>query len=498
MESSRSTPVQCAQELASRSPDRCAHGHGDQTAGVSFLRSLRPIAVACALIAVVSFSTASTSRASEAASAQCFNTSTKLGALPDGSLMVIGELGNNVIGGEQDFRYPYTVAVATRLRANGNVDPLFVVGGTARLATNSANGITDVAAMADGSIVISDALANSLTKLLPDGSVDRAYTQAATEVLGSLGLRRIAFDLEVDAADRVVFVSDDESLDSVLVRLDRSGSADVTFATQGRLGVASKFDRLSGPRVVMAPNAIFVASAPSLAKSVEVRRYDGNGTLDTGFGTNGVVAINWTGATATGRTTFDYTDKGLVLSSELLRFGSLRVGAVRLSLDGTIDATFGTRGRLDLGDNQQIVAVSPSGRFIARVGRGITAELSTTFVGYGPNGRLDRKFGRRGTVSLKGKLVPGPGLSIAASADNSFVFAGTSTTPDNDNIATFQYVDATIARIDQLGKFSGLDGDGVVSIDTGAQCQAPILIDDCEQAVPARMCIEPTEEPLGY
>jgi uncharacterized delta-60 repeat protein len=198
------------------------------------------------------------------------------------------------------------------------------------------------------------------------------------------------------------------------------GALDPTFGSGGQVvsSVSNYFDY--GNAVVGQPDGkVVVAGLTETAGSRTgydflVARYNANGTLDASFGSGGYTATDFNKA----------NDQAQAMALQpqasgppkILAAGSAGgpqggyVGLVRYNADGTLDTTFGTKGKVTTyvgGPGARGVTVDGSGRILVAAG--------TTLLRYTANGALDTTFGKGGQVAT-GVMVSHPEC-IALQAD---------------------------------------------------------------------------------
>jgi uncharacterized delta-60 repeat protein len=146
-------------------------------------------------------------------------------------------------------------------------------------------------------------------------------------------------------------------------------------------------------------------------------RYEANGSLDAGFGTNGMVFINESGFYLTAPAALLIQPDGKILSVGTYN-GTGNSGdfvLLRFNEDGTPDTSFGTNGKVitaitNIKDTATGAALQPDGKIVVS---GITANNSTggsnsaprsngLLVRYHPDGSLDATFGAGGIVKASG------------------------------------------------------------------------------------------------
>jgi len=182
-----------------------------------------------------------------------------------------------------------------------------------------------------------------------------------------------------------------------------------------------------------------------------VVRYNIDGTLDTTFGTGGKVTTDIGGFDDSASSVVVQSNGLIVVAGTSLNdlSASNDFAVVRYDADGTLDATFGTGGKVttDIGgfdDSASSVAVYPNGRIVV-AGSGSTGVDVNSYdfavVRYLADGTVDAPFGdtvASGDVDGDGIVTTPIGLladrahSVAVQADGHIVVAGFSLGANND------------------------------------------------------------------
>jgi uncharacterized delta-60 repeat protein len=217
-----------------------------------------------------------------------------------------------------------------------------------------------------------------------------------------------------------------------LARYNTDGSLDSSFGTGGivttnvgaALGIA-----------ILADGKIIVGGAAFLA--VQAARYNSNGTLDTTFGTKGIATVRPFSPTA-----FDASTGGLALQPD----GKILVAAgsalVRFLPNGQIDSSFGTGGVAPLVSTATVITLVSGGKIlIASSFNSLPPAASGTIARYNSNGSLDTSFGLNGQAATLGpasaiKLLSNGQFLVAGSFQTSI---GTPPAPNNFGVALTRY-----------------------------------------------------------
>ncbi|MCC2955192.1 hypothetical protein LK542_06110 [Massilia sp. IC2-477] len=234
----------------------------------------------------------------------------------------------------------------------------------------------------------------------------------------------------------------------VATRLNTDGSLDTSFGTGGKLqygfaNVASTMASmaLQGDKLLVSG---YVGGADGTLDAA-VLRFNSNGSLDTSFGDNGVFLR------AIGIGTDNARSMVVLPDGKILLGGTMRSPAndvdgflLRLNANGSIDTGFGSGGvvKAHLTDGHDVfahIAVQPDGKIIAygtvgatQSSAGVGGELMV--MRYLANGQLDTSFGTNGTTR-----VPGHGIGVGADpgslvlVDGKIVIFGTTMTNAGSN-----------------------------------------------------------------
>jgi uncharacterized delta-60 repeat protein len=209
-----------------------------------------------------------------------------------------------------------------------------------------------------------------------------------------------------------------------LARYNTNGSLDTTFGTGG---IVSNTATQAFAMALQSDGKIVVGAGTDF--SIEVLRFNTNGSLDTTFGTAGVVTF--------GSFFFVPLAGGIVIQPNgdiVVAVGASNSAFLRLLSNGQFDSSFGTNGSAGVVTGAQALRLLSSGQFLAASStfQGVVGEsISGAVTRYNSNGSLDTTFGVDGqTPSLglpeaiapvsDGKIVGAGTLASGASSSNLF------------------------------------------------------------------------------
>ncbi len=262
----------------------------------------------------------------------------------------------------------------------------------------------------DGKILVAGTARGGLTapfvvRYLPDGTLDTSFGNGGKVIIdlgAALGTGQ-ALALQPDGKILVAGGSGPSAsgvpVDFALTRLLPDGTTDTAFGVTGR--VITDFNNTTDAAnslVLQSDGKIILGGSVITASTSDfgLARYNLDGTLDTSFGTGGKATFDF------GATNEEIRALALLGDGKILAAGRATVNSsagtalVRLQTNGTLDATFGTAGRvLTFGGEARDLLVQPDGKLL------IVCEPAILFR-YLPDGAPDNSFG------LIGKAVVFP------------------------------------------------------------------------------------------
>jgi uncharacterized delta-60 repeat protein len=284
-----------------------------------------------------------------------------------------------------------------------------------------------------------------LVRYNSDGTLDTSFNGTGIVLTPFSGAHRAqsgaAYALALQSDGKIIeagnFFANPGDRDAALARFNTNGTLDTTFGTGGRkTGPTGKVttdfgatdDSIQG-LAVQPLDAKIVAVGISNGQ-MEVARYNTDGSLDSTFGSGGLVSAAGTGG-GTGMAL--QADGKIVASADI----GTQFEVVRFNTNGTLDTSFGGAGIVttaigsDTSANTYAIAIYPNagtvndGKIVA-VGHGSSTAGGTTWViaRYNPDGSLDSTFGTGGIVQSNhtGNYVSA--YAVAIQSDGKIVVTG--------------------------------------------------------------------------
>ncbi len=401
------------------------------------------------------------------------DTAQAVAALPDGKILVAGGADTGTTSTDSALGES---AVVVRLNADGSLDTTFGQGGRVILPSpdprQRLDKITAMAVQPDGAIVVvgtaeaslppSDSPAGSLVfpgqdfsvaRLNPDGSLDSSF--------GSGGQLLIGFNIGGDNNDTangvalqpdgniVVFGVAESGINNsmaAVARLNSDGSLDTSFANGGKLTMNFAFRNTHASTAVggaIQPDGKIVifgsAGSPPFSTAMAAARLNANGSLDTSFGSHGVVLVSGSkkGNLVAFSGTMQSDGKIVLAGTQFIAARDVPFVAVRLTGTGSIDHSFHktgiatanfNRGGVN-GDEAHGVVETSTGALVLG---GLNWPKPPKFADFGAarltsSGNLDKSFGKKGFTVIPFDLggdKDDEAFAVAIQPDGKILLAG--------------------------------------------------------------------------
>jgi uncharacterized delta-60 repeat protein len=291
-----------------------------------------------------------------------------------------------------------------RIDANGTIDEKFA--GDTALGFLRSTFYVDALTVVDGGKLVaigSGSDAAQAMRILPDGTTDPAFPR--TTFFGNV----------VDHGGLVSAVLDTDGSIVSGGHIQPGSPSATPRVFLGRVTPDAKFTRLGDsttsyggkyqavePKLRTADGKFLCRARGTSSEALDVIvRIDAMGVIDTTFGTAGELS-----------TPVDYIDVVLPQADGgFLVFGYgatsvLQQSMARLKSDGTIDETFGDKGRVMLPEKESYgsaLALQSDGKILVAIGVDVgerTGHTTTVLHRYDTSGALDATFGKAGTAAL--------------------------------------------------------------------------------------------------
>ncbi len=258
--------------------------------------------------------------------------------------------------------------------------------------------------------------------------------------------------------------------DFALMRYNADGSLDSSFDTDGKAtGHISISDSTNDIIQLTDSSLLLVGSRSDGGYSIDftVLNFNANGSLNTGFDTDGKVTTNFTKQSALSNAASLQADGKIVVVGYALGADNFYEDLVlaRYSVDGTLDTTFSGDGWLTASfggnnhDRGQAIVVQSDGKIVtAGFGYMNTGSQDFALLRCNTDGSLDTSFSGDGKVTTAIGTAGEKASALIQQADGKLVAAGYAymASPTYDDFAVVRYLDN--GALD-----SSFGGDGIVT-----------------------------------
>ncbi|HSA59291.1 MAG TPA: hypothetical protein VLJ37_06355 [bacterium] len=277
-----------------------------------------------------------------------------------------------------------------RFNPDGSLDTDFGTGGKVATDFGGNDSAQEIALQVDGKIVVAGAtdVGFALARYHTDGSLDSGFGTGGKVTTPSPDLGSFAYAMAIQSDGKIVVVgqetvsfTDPPKDDFVLARYQTDGSLDTSFGTDGIVitDIGGDYDQAYAV-AVQSDGKIVVTGAGNNSSTFATARYNSNGTLDISFGTGGLVTTDFGGAGAGAADLKIQADGKIVVAGYTNGGSDTDFALVRYNTNGSLDAAFGTGGKIitdisdgGAGDNINSIDLQEDGKIVA--GGGAATDL---------------------------------------------------------------------------------------------------------------------------
>jgi uncharacterized delta-60 repeat protein len=285
-----------------------------------------------------------------------------------------------------------------------------------------------------------------------DGTLDTTFGTGGkvTTFIGGSNCRSNAMALQ---SDRKILLTGRANASAyggfVTLRYNASGTIDNTFGTGGKVVtiIGDLFDVAISVKIQNDGKILVAGTAIGLNSSVfAIVRYNTNGTLDSSFGTGGIVTTS-IGFEEDGISALAIqTDGKIVASGYTKNSGSNNFDIViaRYNTNGSLDSNFGSSGItvLTLSSSRDFAsstAIQPDGRILVGGYYKAINDYDFVLLRYNSNGSLDNSFGVNGIVKTDIGLNNDEANALILQPDLKITLAGKTYNGTNWDFAMVRY-----------------------------------------------------------
>jgi uncharacterized delta-60 repeat protein len=375
------------------------------------------------------------------------NAATSVAIQSDGKIVAVGYAPST-------RNYDFAVV---RYTVSGTLDTTFGSGGIVTTPIGPGNDYArDVAIQSDGKVVVAGYAHSgsdndfAVVRYTVSGTLDTTFGSGGIVTTPIGPGNDYARDVAIQSDGKIVAAGSAHSgsdNDFAVVRYTVFGTLDTTFGSVGVVTtpIGHGNDYASGVAIQSAGKIVAAGSAHSGSDDdFAVVRYTVSGTLDTIFGSGGVV----TTPIGPGN---DYAS-GVVIQSDgkIVAAGSAHSGSdddvavVRYTVSGTLDTTFGSVGVVTTpighgNDDASGVVIQSDGKIVAAGRANNGSDYDFAVVRYTVSGTLDTTFGSGGVVTTPIGPEKDYASGVAIQSDGKIVAAGRANNGSDDDFAVVRY-----------------------------------------------------------
>jgi uncharacterized delta-60 repeat protein len=383
----------------------------------------------------------------------------------DGKIIVVGK-------SEPTSNYNFALA---RLNTDGTLDNTF---GTAGKVTTDIGGGDDdgriVVIQNDGKVLVAgNSLSPSgvysymgLARYNTNGSLDNTFSTDGKVSFGfGTGGWNEAYALAIQTDGKIIIggsANMPSSDDFAIARLNTDGTIDATFNTNGKVTTDFSSDDICYSLAIQPDGKILAAGITASSFTGDTAnfalvRYKIDGSIDSTFGTYGKVKTDFYGKNDNAFSVVLQPDGKIILAGDAQLSSSPYVALARYNINGTLDSTFGTNGKVITTDfpesNGRQVVLQTDGKIIVA---GFISLPSPNFYEiaifrFNTNGTIDSTFNGNGmATSHYASSTTDIGTGVAIQQDKKIVEVGYTYTGTSD-FAVVRYLVDQVVGINNTG-----------------------------------------------
>jgi len=315
------------------------------------------------------------------------------------------------------------------------------------------------------------------------GTLDTTFNGTG-KFIHDYGFQDNLSDVKVQPSDQKIVITGTAITTSfsgklLVARLTTDGVFDTTFNGTGSLIIPDFNESYGYECQIKSDGKILIAGAaadPQFQFSMVVLRVNEDGTIDSTFGTNGMVVPEISTGDDFANAMVEQPDHKIVLAGTALDSAARNEPVVvRLNENGSIDSTFGVNGVVripvtEIDNELNAVVIQPDGKIVVsgHWDMGLTSggqfDFDVIVARFNSNGSVDSTFGLNGMVLTSASIDNiDDAFGMQLTADGNIVVSGFTTQPN------YTY-DALLLQYDSTGTLdAGFGNNGIVIFDNAVQ-----------------------------
>ena len=293
-------------------------------------------------------------------------------------------------------------------------------------------------------------LLQSTNSKAQDGSLDLLFDTdgKVTTAIGTAG--DVGYSIAIQTDGKIVVAGEQQNgsnADFALVRYNSDGSLDSGFSTDGKNTTDFGGFNDNGLSVaIQIDGKIVVAgrSSNGIDYDFAVARYNTDGSLDNTFDTDGKVTTAIGNSDDWGTAIAIQTDGKILVAGYAVGNSNYDFAAVRYNSNGSLDNTFNTDGKVttDIAGNTNTcssVALQIDGKIVLAGSSDSGTDYDFAVIRYDTNGSLDNTFDTDGIVTTDIGSSNDDGFALAIQGDGKIIVVGVSSNGGDDDFTLVRY-----------------------------------------------------------
>ena len=350
----------------------------------------------------------------------------------------------------------YDFALA-RYNTDGSLDTSFGSGGKVTTAFGSAaDQAYAIAIQSDGKVVVVGSASNgsnddfALARYNSDGSLDTSFDSDGKVTTDFGSAADVAYAVAIQSDGKIVVAgsaSNGGNDDFALARYNGDGSLDTSFGSGGKTmtAILSATDRaravgIQSDSKIMAAGYTWNGSNYDFA----LARYNTDGSLDTSFGSGGKVTTSIGSSSDLAGAMTIQRDGKIVAAGSTFNGSNYDSALARYNTDGSLDASFDSDGKVitpigSSSDEALAVAIQSDGKIVTAGYASNGSNNDFALARYNSNGSLDASFDADGKVTTAILSSNDYAFAVAIQRDGKIMAAGSTSNGSNDDFALARY-----------------------------------------------------------
>ncbi|MBZ0207858.1 MAG: T9SS type A sorting domain-containing protein [Flavobacteriales bacterium] len=383
---------------------------------------------------------------------------TSFGTGPSMGASVVIQLDGKVIVAGYSYADLHRVFALARYNTDGSLDNSFGASGkvTTGFGTGNAQGWS-VAIQPDGKIVVVGSARVGTTADLAiaryntSGTLDTSFGIDGKVTTDYAGGQDYGYSVAIQHDGRIVVAGSTSlsfAVDLALARYNMDGTLDGSFGVGGKATTAFGTAPDQARSVVIQPDGMIVVAgfaSISSGKDFVLARYDTNGNLDSGFGVEGKVIIDFAAWHDYGYSVLIDVAGKIVVAGYAENATDVDFALARFNTNGIIDPSFGVNGKVitDFAADDDYgfsVAIQQDGKIVVAGNTRIGIHSDFAMARYNTDGTLDNSFGGDGQVTTDFGTGYNHAYAVAIQPNGRIVVAGFSGFGDDADFAVARYL----------------------------------------------------------